>query len=1235
MMPSRFAQVSVTMLGLATAAAFAAAAVERAQPPSMPAGSLAQRDWQVLDRDSGGTCSQADAGRDGLGSLWQADPQFLRLRLCVAGAPGWPPNGGGWTDARYKWRISSDQGTFLLFVEDLEPIGNAGGGSDGAGEITLVDDANGNGSFSDEWARSWPPEYLNNALGSPSWRRAWATGPGQGSSAGSTGDIGFTFVSASCGRAIEVYVRRSLIGAPDSTCLFWSTDPEDRSLDTRPSCDSADRPACVALSEATPTEPPPTATRVRPTLTAVPPTATDPPTATSIPSNTPTAVPPTETAVPPATPIEPSPTTVPPSSTPVPPTATATPTDVVVPPSATPTATADSNVPTATQRIRPTLTPTDLPPTATPTATIAPSATATPLDETATSTPADTATATPVEPTATSPASPTASPTHTPVPLPNVPTPGTATATAVAVLSPTPGSNVVPTATPTGAPGTGSARVLLLAILEGQVRPLPEPAAVHLLLLTPWGTPAKPAQVLYSGPDGSVTFINQEPGQYRVWVTLPPGWEAAPGTPPSQYLWISPVPVPSQAVFHFQPCLCAGGSGGPPPPPPGPPTGLPPFPGAPTPTSSLPPLYPSPSPTPVYAESPHRPAVGAYTALPILGDLGHDNVCSTWVEVQNIGDRPAKAIMLVWGAPGFCPPQCVGPLKVECSGLLAPGSAWNFLGAQLPHGARSGLVVSANAHEVVIDGRGDVFADALCETLFGRVVGNCHEYRRFLKAYIERGYWEGFDFGATSCQPLAVEALRKCPGDIRPDVEVTSSYAGVAGEFLGHYDPVYGGFAYFAPSLYAGKAGFTSYLYVQNMGLECTSVELWFKAQDDCLRNRICDILTLAPGESAAFDASGCLPQGWFGSAWVRSSEPLAIAVDHVGSDVLMTYTGVPAELNYTFDGEPLFTTGSPVAYGPLVYSEYQGWDTAIIVQNLSKVTAAKVKVYFLDRSGGIITTVADWVCPQGAQTFFLPVIADLPGHWIGSVRVESQDWFAAGSPAVSAPNIHAVAQLVHYSDAMRTDTQEALAYNLFPEHLAFQWSLGSGPGGTYSGVGRIGIPSFIKDRHHTGVTSEIAIANVVTKPGFTNFALFIYDQNGLIDYLCETLAQQQVEYINLANWGFIHSGFKGSAIISATFWEHDVFDQRGGFVRNLVGLAAVKVERTGTVLGSPIPGDEAAGNEGFPVPGPFHFLGPSAPNCPGQPGRVPNPPAGPTAVPTAAATSGPPPIPPGPPPIP
>ncbi|HQZ72013.1 MAG TPA: hypothetical protein PK826_11895 [Anaerolineae bacterium] len=605
--------------------------------------------------------------------------------------------------------------------------------------------------------------------------------------------------------------------------------------------------------------------------------------------------------------------------------------------------------------------------------------------------------------------------------------------------------------------------------------------------------------------------------------------------------------------------------------------------------------------------------LGSQVHLPILNFQGQDDVCRTMIEVQYIGCDPSKAVLVTWGEPGFCPPQAAGPLKVECTGLLFPGTSWIMMGAQIPTGSKGGMLFKFTAEQLTdvgIDlGFDDVVADLMCETLFFGVVGDADDYRRFKKAYNE-----GLDFAginqriAAGTGFLAVEVLRHCPGDVTPGVEVSSKYIGIAAAHLGQYDPVFGGHGYYVPLIYANKAGLNTVMYIQNGGLECSSLELWFKAQDDCLRARICDVATLAPGETYQFDASDCVGPDWQGAAWIRASEVMGVAVDIYGRDILMTYIGEPAPFDYTAieDGDASPATGEKIAYGPLIYSEYQGWDTGVQVMNLSQVFNAKVKVYFLDRSGDVITTLVDWVCPRGSQTFFLPVVADLPGAWVGSIRVESQDWWTPGSNTVEAPDVVGVATLMKYGDVARTETQQAIAYNLLVEHKSYIWQTGAGAGGLFSGVGLIAIPSLLKDLDGSGVTSETAIMNLVAKPGFTDFAIYIFDQNGLLDFVCQKLHSRQVEYIDLQTWGYVNNGFKGSAVISATFWEHDVFDPDGKFVRNLVGLGAVMVERTGTRLGEDIPGDEAAGSRGIPFAaeeiGKDWCPGGFVPRCPGQP---------------------------------
>ena len=70
---------------------------------------------------------------------------------------------------------------------------------------------------------------------------------------------------------------------------------------------------------------------------------------------------------------------------------------------------------------------------------------------------------------------------------------------------------------------------------------------------------------------------------------------------------------------------------------------------------------------------------------------------------------------------------------------------------------------------------------------------------------------------------------------------------------------------------------------------------------------------------------------------------------------------------------------------------------------------------------------------------------------------------------------------------------------------------------------------------------------------------------------------------------------------MSATFWEHDVFDAHGQFERNLVGLGGVIVERVGTTQSrGDIPGDESKATGMFPVYD--FFMAEKYVQCPGVP---------------------------------
>ena len=593
--------------------------------------------------------------------------------------------------------------------------------------------------------------------------------------------------------------------------------------------------------------------------------------------------------------------------------------------------------------------------------------------------------------------------------------------------------------------------------------------------------------------------------------------------------------------------------------------------------------------------------------LPVLDT----EMCESWVQVQNVGHRDTKAALVVWGEAGACPPQAAGPLKVECSGLLRPGAAWSFAAGQLPAGAKSAVVYSLNAVDRVPNLEGNLrpFDQVACDAMFRWLVGDYNQWAAFDDAYrlreVYRSPFDGsglhqveLDFGATPGEPIAVSVNRSCPDPVDPNLRINAAYTGISSDMVGARDPRAGAYSFFAPLVFAGQNGMNSSICIQNSGTECTSLEIWFKAQDNCLRAILADVLSLAPGETICFDPNTVVGPDWLGSAWIRSTQPLGIVVDTKAANHFTSYNGFAADVS-ALD----FTYGNMISYLPLTYSEYQGWDTAIQVQNLSGVTAAKVKIYFLDRAGGIITTLVDWICPYGSQTFFLPVLAALPGNWVGSARVESQEWWSPGQPLVEPPRVASVALMERWSDPARTMRREAVAYNGRAECLLFDWQIAPGTkGGLSSGSAVFAIPLVAKGNR--GITSEIGITNLVPKPGFTDFAIYFYDQNGLLGHVCQKLNEKQVEYINLDTWGFIQQGYLGSMVVSAVFWEHDVFDGEGRFERNLVGLGGVAVERIGGVLGQEdVPGDESKAFEAFPV---FdHFAPEEAPNCPGVPGAL------------------------------
>jgi len=548
------------------------------------------------------------------------------------------------------------------------------------------------------------------------------------------------------------------------------------------------------------------------------------------------------------------------------------------------------------------------------------------------------------------------------------------------------------------------------------------------------------------------------------------------------------------------------------------------------------------SPAPVAAD----PIPGTIIQLPVIQVGGG---WETWIQVQNVGAAPGKFVLLLFRGryTEFCGPQCEAPRKIEMSGLVPVGAAWTY---------KLAAANTVDCSYVAFEPKSAILL-SLSEAQWKAVEAmTCSSAITYLY-----NMWMGRTVspaGPPGGQSAAVSVNRIQTG-VTGLTPRAVAYTGIYGDMEGMRDPRTGAYMYYAPQLFDtfSPAGWSSRIWIQNSGNECTSLEIWFHKQQDCLKARIQEVLALCPGETVAIDPE--MP-GFLGSAWIRASQRLGVIVDEYNANgsIFMSYRGMPASL-WKGDGTLVFNEGSLFNFAPLIYREYNGWNAGIVVQNLSSIYNALVKVYFIDNSGDIIDTIVEWICPRGSQTFYLPAINNLPGMYVGQARVESQNWWGPGDPLVNAPYVLSVVNLVNYNSA------QGAAYNTFPKQEALDPK-----------VKWVGLPFLAKDKRDpyepTGTkwTSEIAMTNLDMIPGVSTWRIDFFDQNGLLYSLCQTLNEKQVDYIKLANIGIIPPGWLGSAVIS---WQCSAPD-------NVGALGVVVVEKAS---GYPS-GDLTKAYEGFPL---------------------------------------------------
>lgn len=199
-----------------------------------------------------------------------------------------------------------------------------------------------------------------------------------------------------------------------------------------------------------------------------------------------------------------------------------------------------------------------------------------------------------------------------------------------------------------------------------------------------------------------------------------------------------------------------------------------------------------------------------------------------------------------------------------------------------------------------------------------------------------------------------------------------SNYTGSGGAYAASYSGVPAAqtatTAYF-PGLYKNYYGYYTNVVVQNASN--TSINVTLKIyQGATLVDS--ETKTVPAYASVVFDqkARAPLPNGIYAGV-VEATGPVAAMVN--------VWNNVGQQ--FAYNG---FTSGSSVAYAPVLMKSYYGFNTALTVQNIGD-TSAEVTVTY---SNGVTNTKT--VPAKASQLFYTPNESGLPTGWIGSAKVEA-----------------------------------------------------------------------------------------------------------------------------------------------------------------------------------------------------------------------------------------------------
>jgi len=307
------------------------------------------------------------------------------------------------------------------------------------------------------------------------------------------------------------------------------------------------------------------------------------------------------------------------------------------------------------------------------------------------------------------------------------------------------------------------------------------------------------------------------------------------------------------------------------------------------------------------------------------------------------------------------------------------------------------------------------------------------------------------------------------------NVAAVSNYTGSGGAYAASYAGVPAAqtatTAYF-PGLYKNYYGYYTNVVVQNAGSANINVTLKIYQGATLVDS---ETKVVPANASVAFDQKNRtgLPDGIYAGV-VEATGPVAAMVNVWNN----------AGQQFAYSG---FTSGSSVAYAPVLMKSYYGFNTALTVQNMGDAAVTVTVTY----SNGATNTKT--IPAKASQLFYTPNESGLPNGWLGSAKIE-----APGGTIVA---------LVNESDA----NNRAASYT------------GFAGGGTTSNA-----PIVLKKYY--GYSTSITCQNI----GTTTTNITVTYSNGVVETK-NNVAVNGTALFYQPNNTSLPNGFNGSAVITAS----------------------------------------------------------------------------------------------------